>query len=90
MSALDDAEAEIMEQLCYFRSRIDCLSDDEFLNKIIKTGKQLNDVVPHGNFSAYNIAKSLKDNQLKPTSKQRRALENVWVSYAAQNEEEDE
>ena len=85
MSAVDDAEFEMMEQICYFKNHIDCLSNDEFLDKVIETGKQLNEEIPDGNFPAYDIAKMLKSNHFKPTSKQRQALENVWVRYVMKN-----
>lgn len=90
MSAVNDAEFEIMEQICYLKNHVDCLSNDEFLDKLIKTGKQLNEQIPNGNFPAYDIAKRLKSNHFKPTSKQRQALENVWVRYVMKNGMEEE
>ncbi|MDR0472325.1 MAG: hypothetical protein LBH43_01445 [Treponema sp.] len=69
-----DERSERQEEIEDTKEFLNAMSDNELLNYIIRHGKKLN-TLP--SFKTYDIAKRIKDNGWKPTTKQRKSLINT-------------
>jgi len=76
------AEEEFNEDLEQKKEELSKKPDNKVLNTAIHCGKKLNEVTEH--FPAYDVALKLKNNNWKPTPKQRQAIINVTAFYLVQ------
>lgn len=81
MSALEEAKQGAWEELGYMEHANEQLSDSQLIEACIAAGIDLNKIVPHNRFPAYDVAKRLSTYKKAPTQKQREALINVLSYY---------
>lgn len=69
-----DERAERQEEIEEQIEILEGMTDNELLDYIIRHGKKLNTL---STFKTYDVAKRIKENNWKPTAKQRKALINT-------------